>query len=293
MSNRKRFFLIWLVAVVAAAIIGALLPASALADDRLFLTGISFPEVKEMRRSGVWLWCYRQEPQGQDILGPVATALEEWSEVTGVAMFPDCVSGNLQIASGGLAFVYGTGDRPGCGTASTACLPEYGEKETIVYDAATMYLWGFRSQTSVALHEDGHALADLGEQYNHTQGVFCTGKPWTVMDCGLGHAVFIQPFDADNFRLFNFPPSVQGANLVGNILYYARTTDRATRIAIWFEQGGFFWWSGLYGPPCTEDGWVCAAVPVSVPPSTSVWVGAENAISGSWGRNLYYAGTSP
>lgn len=180
------------------------------------------------------------------------------------------------IASGGMAFIYGTGDRPGCGTGATACLPRYGSNLDIVYDAVSMSLWSLRSETGVTLHELGHAIMDAGEMYRHTGGtIACTGKPWTIMDCGLGHALTIQPFDIQTFALKHYPPPLSeygsGRHPDGvPFVYWCWTSANATRVAILNESG----WTGVYGPVAPNGcaGW-------NVVSGRCYWLKAENAVS--------------
>lgn len=283
-----------LLAALVAATLALWSQVAATADDRPYLTGLTFAPVAQMRQTGVWEWCYTQEPVGADILPAVSAALEEWSGATGVYMALNCAGGgNLQVASGGNAYIYGTATRAGCGFGSTACLPEYGRNLTIVYDSVSMSGWYLRSQIAVALHEDCHALADCGEQYHHTDGtIYCTNKPWSVMDCGLGHALSLQPFDISLFSAFNYPTPVAGAALQGSRLWYARTNDRATRLPIYGRTyAGYVYWLGLYATPCTGAGWVCGSyVLPQVPFCHEILVGAGNGIAGSWGRDLVSAG---
>ena len=153
--------------------------------------------------------------------------------------------------------------------------------------------WYLRSQIAVALHEDCHALADCGEQYHHTDGtIYCTGKAWSVMDCGLGHALFIQPFDLSLFANFNYPQWHHGGRLVGNTLYYGGSDARTTRVAVFFETyAGYRYFSGRYLTPAVGcSAIVCGAATVDPGFCMGVWLGHENALPGSWLRNLEPAG---
>ena len=239
-----------------------------LGDDRWYLLGagqepgIVLNQQRALEQTGVWRTCYVQESAGANIQAAVNQALREWQEVGQFGIAYDCAAdSNFQIATGGNAFIYGNGQRAGCGFGATACLSEYGRNVNVVYNAAAMSLWTLRSQTGVVLHEVCHAMADCGEQYAHTSGIFCTGKPWTVMDCGIGHALFIQDFDRELFRKFHAPdvPSAYGFRIDGDWVTLTwsqlrhdtgKVNQQATRMAfaVAFDGGPIQWVGDFCGP---------------------------------------------
>lgn len=59
------------------------------------------------------------------------------------------------------------------------------------------YTLGYQDWRSAQGHELGHGLLGLHEQYKDSGGsIACTGKTWTVMDCG-GGVRYPQPTDVD------------------------------------------------------------------------------------------------
>ena len=235
------------------------------ADNQRYLTGdprcfdcpgwYTAPEVARLTATGEWRWDTRVDGGGINILPAVLTGLDEYSEAFSILM-AYTPGAPAHIASGGMAFIYGTADRPGCGSGATACLPRYGISLDIVYDSVSMSTWSLRSQTGVVLHELGHAVMDAGEMYRHTGGqIACTGKPWTVMDCGLGHAQTIQPFDRQTFALKHYPAALteygMGQHPDGTpYVYWGAGDKRSTRVALLDEAG----WTGVYLEPVFQSG---------------------------------------
>ncbi len=193
-------------------------------------------EQAELQETGVWRWSYKQAAGAPSLLGPVQQGLEEWAAVTGIRLVRDQVDGNLNYAATSREFTYGNGLRVGC-PGATACLNAYGRDVDIWYDAQLMSTYFPRSQVGVVLHELGHAQMDAGEQYIHTGGfISCNSDPTSVMSCGIGHALFIQPFDKETWALFHGLPKAgytgTGVNGGGNYIFWCRPDPRATHMAI-------------------------------------------------------------
>jgi hypothetical protein len=301
----KRLILVALLAALAGAIIGILFPSTVIAEDRRWLRGSAgfdgpppAPLAQQARLSdtGVWEWQYRQDPGAPSLRAAIEQAHVEYDAEFGVP-FVEVSGGNIEWARTSAIFQYGDGITAGC-PGAVGCLPRYGLDLTVWYDAGIMAAYTFRGQVSVVLHEDCHAIADCGEMYIHTGGrLLCSGKPWTTMDCGLGHANFLQDFDRETVRRYIDPPPVAGAALSQanpQFVWYAKTNNRATRAAVWFRTyTGFTYWSGAYVPVCTADGIVCGGATIPDPGQCQeILLGPENARYGTWGRNLVSAGWS-
>ena len=229
------------------------------ADDRRFLrcpqaSGDFCPppapltEQAELQETGVWRWSYEQAAGAPSILGPVEQGLREWAAATAIRLQFDPVNGNLNYAATSREFTYGNGLRVGC-PGATACLNAYGRDVDIWYDAQLMATYFQRSQVGVVLHELGHAMADAGEQYVHTGGfISCNSDPTSVMSCGIGHALFIQPFDKQTWAIFHGLPKAgytgTGVNGGGNYIFWCRPDASATQVAIMAyntETKGYRW----------------------------------------------------
>lgn len=297
------------VAMIALLFLQAIDPPKArgaeveLAKDRRLLTSRVWPLQRNALEAGFFLWRYRQSRYGAWIKPALVQAYAEWAYVSTMGAAENETWGVTSYATGGNEFVYGNGYRPGCGAFALACLATYGPDLEIWYDSASMAGWDFRSQTAVGLHEDGHQLFDLGEWYPHIGSAYCDGDPASVMSCGYGHALFIQPFDAENVRLFAHPGAVRGAalNLTWGAVFYGESQKydefgralagegNCTRTAIvWQQYGGPLTWSGINGPCSNAPGLYGVGVPIR--PGTCYYVGAENALPATWGRNLVFAG---
>ena len=289
-----RFFLI----VAAVMLFWLALVKIAAGDDKRFLRNpagcgdfcpppVAIAQQWWLEETGAWPFCYHQETNAS-IRTAVLQGLTEWQEHTGVFYYEDCSLNDYEhIATAGNAFVYGTGSRPGCGLSATACLPQYTAKVRIVYDAASMQPWPLRSQIAVVLHEECHAEADCGEYYRHTGGqLACTGKPWSIMDCGLGHALTVQPFDVQTFRSFHYPPFLAhygfGRHADGTAyVFFCDTDRRAHRVALLYDHGQGAYWSGYYRPVSPVG---CAGALVECAPGRTIGIKQESALS--WQRAL-------
>ena len=299
---KHRLIKVALVAAFAGALIGILFPSTVIAEDRRYLRGTAgfdgpppapLAQQATLFTQGYWPWEYRQDAGAADLRPAIEQAHAEYDADFGIP-FVEVSGGNIEWARTSSIFYYGDGQTAGC-PGAVGCLPEYGLNVTVWYDAGVMAAYGFRSQISVVLHEDGHAIADAGEMYIHTGGrLLCNSLSWTIMSCGIGHSQFIQDFDRETIRRYIDPLTIQGAALDGSFVWYARTNDRATRVAVWFRTyTGFTYWAGAYVPPCTAAGIVCGGAAIPDPGvCQEVLLGAENARYGSWGRNLVSAGWS-
>ena len=264
-----------LVAILLAFAVYLIAAAAVEADDRRFLRcpansgdfcspPAPLAEQAELRQTGVWRWRYEQAAGVPSIRAPIEQALQEWATLTGISLvFDPAASSNLQYAATSREFTYGNGLRVGC-PGATACLNAYGRDVDIWYDAHLMATYFARSQVGVALHELGHAMADAGEQYIHTGGgIFCNRDPSTVMSCGIGHALTIQPFDRQTWAIFHDLPAAKftgtGFNGGGNFIYWCETNSDATQVAIlaYKTVTKGYRWTGVHAPTATNhcQGW--------------------------------------
>lgn len=303
---RRRLFRVILFAALVGAVIGALFPVSATADDRRYLrspvdAGYDGPppaplaQQKALIDTGVWVWEYRQDAGVPSIKPAILEAHRDFTSEVGI-LYIESAGGNKEWARTSATFYYGDGVRSGC-PGAVACLNAYGLDVDIWYDAPVMGSFFFESQAGVAGHEFCHASSDCGEMYVHNRGIFCTNKPWTFMDCGLGHALRMQAFDRETIRRFLLPQTFNGGALVGNIIWYGGSDDRTRRIAVFIETyTGYRFFSGQYLTPvigCTAI--VCDGASVAFPlgPCTGLWIGHEGPLPGSWGQNLQRVGGTP
>lgn len=85
-------------------------------------------------------------------------------------------------------------DSFGCGSGAAACIHYANWPVIIEYN----YRLGYVDWRTAHGHELGHGLLGLHEQYSDSAGgIGCTGKQWTVMDCGSG-VRYPQDWDVNN-----------------------------------------------------------------------------------------------
>jgi len=285
------------VALIAATVAFFLLCTSVGADDRRYLRGGAgfdgpppplLAQQNELIRTGVWLWEYRQDPGVPSLHAPVQQAFDEYQAEFGILPI-EAPGGNIQFARSSSAFYYGDGFSPGC-PGAVGCLNQYPNSLQIWYDAQVMATYFFRSQVQVALHEDGHALADAGEMYVHTGGrIQCDSKPWTVMSCGIGTALFLQDFDRETVSRYLSPQAFTGGTFLNGVWYYGSSDSRTTRIAVYYRTyTGYTFWSGQHIPVSSGISSFIPSLPLG--PCTDVLLGSENGLPGSWGRGLQRVG---
>ncbi len=303
MTAKTLHIITTLLAAILLAIVVCLITASAAeADDRRFLRcpqhsgdfcspPAPLAEQAELRQTGVWRWRYQQASGVPSIRAPIEQASQEWARQTGISVVYDpSASSNLQYAASSREFTYGNGLRVGC-PGATACLNAYGRDVDIWYDAQLMATYFMRSQVGVGLHKLGHAMADAGEQYIHTGGgIFCNGDPATVMSCGIGHALTLQPFDLQTWAIFHGLPPAKftgtGFTGGGNYIFWCETDPVATHVAIlaYNTVTKGYRWTGVHAPTATDDcqGWHVDAL---LRPNEIPCVNIENGANKRLGRN--------
>ena len=184
-----------------------------------------------------------------------------------------------------------------CGQGAAGCILYWADPVIVLYRRAL----GYSSWRSTIAHEGinyGHAMGEH-EQYDDAAfrcrsiaDLVANGPGLTVMSCGTG---IWQPqaFDVETVHSVVLPQWHNGGRLVGNTLYYGGSDARTTRVAIVLQTYlGYQFFSGTYAPAvrgCVAI--VCGSVQL---PSTwrcmGVWIGHENALPVSFGREMQYVG---
>ena len=297
------------VAVLGVALAGFRAPAHA--DHQVVFEQAPYgrldqynPVIRELRQTGVFRWRYVQDPGGIDRLGAVAQALDEISAEFGVYMLPD-PSGFPIFSSGGADFIYGNNKHGACGSWAIGCVTEFPTDPKIVVDAAAMAGWPLRSILEVLLHELFHELGNFAEGYRESyvygvtscapvdDGGVVAGIHRSLMNCGLFNAQVIDSYIRFAWAYSHYPAPVAGAAYSGGVVWYARTTANATRLAIIVQTQGFDLAFIGYAPACYTAGIVCGGVQLALPPATCVWVKSENALSWARTDNRVLAGCNP
>lgn len=167
------------------------------------------------------------------------------------------------------------------------------------------YTLGYADWQTTIGHELGHGILGLHEQYTDTGFIGCRslsrliaeGPGPTVMSCGTG-IKYPTEWDRDNGWAKLIPWYFNGGALgAGPFIWYGGSDENTTRVAVWMETyAGFQFWTGQYLEAvrdCTAI--VCGGAPLALPigPCTSVLLGHENAMPGSYGRALQRIGGTP
>lgn len=256
-----------------------------------------FPLEQNLERTGVWGWTYQQRCSSGDILGDIARAFDDTSARYQVLFLYGFVPGQANISTCAADFI------GSCGSQATACVgsnyPGYPLNCDAKYDGPYMEtFWFLESRTGVVKHELQHCMTRRAEAYDdnysdNTPYLRCIESD-TIMGCGPNSPDAYTAHDDLAWDNEHHPPPVRGAALVGSTAWYARTSDRATRLAVYFRlPDGFTYWSGQYAVPCTSEGIVCGGYNVvGLGSCTEVLLDAQNALPGTWGRNLVSAGST-
>lgn len=160
------------------------------------------------------------------------------------------------------------------------------------------YRWqlGYSDWRSTIGHELGHALGGLHEQYADSGGqLACKRQTWTVMDCGSG-VRYPTAWDVARSHEMLLPQRHAGGLLAGPVVWYGGSDSATTRLAVVYETyAGYRYWAGQYLTPAVG----CAAlvcgggVIQGAGVCTGVYIGHENALRASWGRELQLVGWTP
>lgn len=173
-----------------------------------------------------------------------------------------------------------------CGSGAAGCITYTLDPVVIYFRRALLYSdW----RTTIA-HEGinyGHAMGEH-EEYDDRNFRCLTDRTWTVMSCGTA-TWMAQPFDIAVVRSVTMPSLFNGGSLFGSTAFYGGSDSKTTRIAVFYETyAGFLFFSGHYLPPvvgCTA--FVCGATGLGdLGKCTGVWLGRENALPGSFLREL-------
>ena len=199
----------------------------------------------------------------------------------------------LEVPSGsGCEVIHSMPDDHDCGSGCAAWIL-YANWPVLIE-----YKWqlGYADWRSTIGHEMGHGVLGLHEQYRDSGSISCTGKTWTVMDCGSG-VRYPQTFDTTNGHLVLLPQLFNGGALDGNFVWYG-SSDRATsRIAVVYgTYTGYRFFTGQYLPAkVCPNPYVCGGEALTLPlgACTDVFIGHENAARASWGRQLQRVGGTP
>mgnify|MGYP001565150135 CR=1 FL=1 len=251
-----------------------------------------FPRMLVMERDGAWPWSYEQWQPGGNILHAVATAFDDTSKRYGVYFYYDDTAGQRNVSASGSPFTA----RCGAGFA-VACVgpdpPYYPLNADAYYDGPYMATFYFQSQTAIPKHEWKHVSTRRAEGTpSGTWAEGCVAFP-SIMGCGPFSPKDYTELDDAAWAQEHYPAPVAGAAYNGGILWYARTTVNATRLAISLETAGFGPMFVGYAAPCTAAGLVCGGLALALPAMTCVSVKAENGISWARTDGWVAAGCSP
>ena len=185
-----------------------------------------------------------------------------------------------------------------CGSGAAGCILYWADPILIYFRRALFYPdW----KTTLA-HEGinyGHALGEHEQYYDKTftckslADLIRLGPGPTVMSCGTG-LWQPQPFDIETVSAVMLPQQFRGGALQGNVVWYGGSDARTTRIAILFRTyAGYLYFSGRYLTPVVGcQAIVCGGAVVDAGRCQEVLLGHENALPGSWGRELQSVGWS-
>ena len=181
-----------------------------------------------------------------------------------------------------------------CGGQAAACVT-YANDPVFVYFRRALFYSDWRSTISHEGISYGHVFGEH-EQYDDVNfrcrsilELLQDGPGLTVMSCGTG-LWEPQVFDVSTVHATVLPRSFNGGLLITNtFMYYGGSDSRTRRIAVFFETyTGYIYWTGFYLPArqC-NDPYVCESGNIPDPGTCQgVLLGHENALPGSWGRNL-------
>ena len=209
----------------------------------------------ELRRTGVHGWEYVQEGR-TNIRDVIAESLDDYGREFGIGHV-EGVGGWKEIASGGMAFVYGNSLHGPCGSGAIGCLPDYlTAKQAIVYDADTMASWPRSSKKEGVNHEEGHHIANFAEGYIHQGGqIKCapldTPQHRSFMNCGLTNNQVIDDYIRRIWAKSHYPPKLAGAWWGWNgqwFAYSCKFSENTTRVAVLVDDGSGVRWAGLTKP---------------------------------------------
>lgn len=259
------------------------------------------PALLELRATGVSCWEYVQESSGANIRAAIVEAKAEAAAEFGfrVEERSGCWK---QIASGGMAFVYGNSLHGPGGTGAIGIVDKYlTSGQQVVYDSAAMAAWGRNSQKEVVHHEDtGHVLGNFAEGYIHQGGqlkcaALDTPQRRSFMNCGLLNNQFIDDYIRATWAKSHYPDGFKpvcgpskslscagtGRNAAGFYVWFCEPVRdyKVTRISILRADGS---WTGVHLSSTDLDTNRCRGV---LMPEGSYMAKRESAISWRFAKN--------
>ena len=296
---KKRLLTLIAIASLAGAVIGLLFPLAAHSDHNgPTLPGIPTAVMSRVKAQG--FVTYRLEAnaaaypnfrvQAQDVAlaGVRLVGIDAW-ETTGQ---PDI----WLTMPDDLTFINT------CGSRAAACIVYQADPIIIYFRRALLY----SDWRSTIAHEGinyGHAMGEH-EQYDDRNfrcrslaELQLNGPGATVMSCGFPYLWEAQPFDIQTVQSVMFPQRFDGGALDGLTVWHGGSDQHTTRIAVFYRTYlGYLFFTGQYAVPvkgCTVI--VCGGFTLTLPigACTDAFIGHENALRGSWLRELQRVGGVP